>query len=264
MSQARSQIQQRDGYALREGYGPAVRRFEIASIVVYAGAMAWLLLRLAGGVLDSPFLAASAFMLGFVAADFVSGIVHWLADTWGTVDLPIAGRALIRPFREHHVDPKAITRHDFIETNGNNCFICIAPVTLTAAFVSFDGWKGVFAGVLVFSLCLWIFCTNQFHKWSHSDDPPAVVVLLQRLSLILPRDHHAVHHSAPFATYYCITVGWLNEPLHRVGFFRGLERMISATTGLLPREDDIGRAAAEASVEEAEVCPSAATNPEPG
>jgi len=264
MSQARSQIQQRAGSALREGYGPAVRRFEIASIAVFAAAMAWLLLRFLTQVLEFPFLTASAFMLGFVAADFTSGIVHWVADTWGSVDLPIAGRALIRPFREHHVDPKAITRHDFIETNGNNCFICIAPVTLTAAFVSFDGWTGVFAGVVVFSLCLWIFCTNQFHKWSHSDDPPAVVALLQRLSLILPRDHHAVHHTAPFAKYYCITVGWLNEPLHRVGFFRGLERMISATTGVLPREDDIGRAAAEAIVEEAEICPSAATNPEPG
>src|SRR5882762_6674952 len=258
MSQGSSQIQQRDGSALREGYGPAVRRFEVASIVCFAGAMAWLLLRLAAQVLEFPFLAASAFMLGFVAADFTSGMVHWLADTWGSVDLPFVGRALIRPFREHHVDPKAITRHDFIETNGNNCFICIPPVTLTAALVSFESWKGVFVGVLVFSLCLWIFCTNQFHKWSHSDDPPRIVVALQRLSLALPRDHHAVHHSAPFATYYCITVGWLNEPLHRIGFFRGLERLISATTGLLPREDDIGRSAAERIVEESEICPPSA------
>jgi ubiquitin-conjugating enzyme E2 variant len=242
MSEGRSRSQQRQAFALREGYGPAVRRFEISSIVIYAGAMAWLLFRLAGPVFEVPLLAASAFMLGFVAADFTSGIVHWLADTWGSVDLPFVGPALIRPFREHHVDPEAITRHDFIETNGNNCFICIPPVTLTAALVSFDSWQGVFGGVVVFSLCLWIFCTNQFHKWSHSDDPPRVVVALQRLSLVLPRDHHAVHHGAPFATYYCITVGWLNEPLHRLGFFRGLERMVSALTGLLPREDDRARA----------------------
>jgi len=217
---------------LREGYGPGVRRFEIASIAGFAAAMAWLLLRLAASIREFPFLSASAFMLGFVAADFTSGVVHWLADTWGSPDLPIVGRALIRPFREHHLDPKAITRHDFVETNGNNCFICIPPVVLTAAFVSFGDWKGVFAGVLVFSLFLWIFCTNQFHKWSHSDDPPAFVVLLQRLCLVLQRDHHAVHHTAPFDTYYCITVGWLNEPLHRIGFFRGLERIISAATGL--------------------------------
>lgn len=259
-----SRIRQREGSALREGYGKAVRRFEIASIVVFAGAMTWLLLRLAPNAVEVPFLAASAFMLGFVAADFVSGVVHWLADTWGSVDLPIIGPALIRPFREHHVDPKAITRHDFVETNGNNCFVCIAPVALTAGLVPFESWTGVFAGVLVFSLCLWIFCTNQFHKWSHLDDPPPAIAALQKLSLILPRDHHSVHHTAPYATYYCITVGWLNEPLHRLRFFRVLERMVSATTGLLPREDDIGRAAAEALVEEAEPLASAASNPEPG
>jgi plasmanylethanolamine desaturase len=260
MTQGSSTVRQRDGLSLRDGYGPAVRRFEVASIAVFAGAMGWLSWRLVPRAVEFPFLTASAFMLGFVAADFVSGLVHWLADTWGSPDLPLVGRALIRPFREHHLDPKEITRHDFIETNGNNCFICIAPVTLTAAFVSFEGWGGVFAGVVVSSLCFWIFCTNQFHKWSHLDEPPPLVAALQRLSLILPRDHHSVHHTAPYATYYCITVGWLNEPLHRLRFFPALEALVSASTGLLPREDDIGRAAAEAMAP----LPPAATSPEPG
>jgi len=76
------------------------------------------------------------------------------------------------------------------------------------------------------------------------------VIVLQRLNLVLPPDHHAVHHTAPYAKYYCITVGWLNEPLHRVRFFQALEWIITSTTGLVPREDDIGARAARAILEE--------------
>ena len=236
-------IEQRDKSTLREGYSPAVRRFEIASIVTYALAMSWLALRLAHQVWAKPFLAVSAFMFGFVAADFGSGFVHWMADTWGTPEWPLIGRALIRPFREHHVDQKEITRHDFVETNGNNCFISIAP-TVGAALLPAHGAGWFFVAAAMFSMSFAIFGTNQFHKWAHLDEPPRAARVLQRAGLILSPEHHEVHHSAPCAKYYCITVGWLNEALFRLRFFQILERIVTALTGLLPREDDIGARAA--------------------
>jgi plasmanylethanolamine desaturase len=243
-------IRHRDRKALREGYSPAVRRFEIASIALYCCAMAWFLRGLVPLARTYPWLMASAFMFGFVLADFVSGVVHWLADTWGSPDVPVIGQALIRPFREHHVDQKEITRHDFIETNGNNCFISIGPAVM-GALVPLDEAVNVFAATAIFSVTLWVLFTNQFHKWSHLDVRPRWVEVLQRLNLVLPPDHHAVHHSAPYAKYYCITVGWLNEPLHRLRFFQALERIVTATTGVVPREDDIGASAARAILEEA-------------
>src|ERR1700682_2595422 len=140
------EIRQRDKSALREGYGASVRRFEMGSIAVYAAAMFWLALRLAPRTAANPWLALSAFMLGFVAADFISGFVHWAADTWGPPGGPIIGKGLIRPFREHHVDQKEITRHDFIETNGNNCFISI-PVAVGAALLP-DGTAWFFVAAM--------------------------------------------------------------------------------------------------------------------
>ncbi len=237
------EIRQRDKSALQQGYSPAVRRFEKASIVVYALVMAGLAVRIAPRALRSPWLALAAFMLGFVLADFVSGVVHWAADTWGTPEWPLVGKALIRPFREHHIDQKEITRHDFVETNGNNCFVSIGPA-VGAALLPQSGAGFFFVAVMMFSLCLSILGTNQFHKWAHLDTPPRLVGFLQRANLILPPGHHALHHAAPYAKYYCITVGWLNEALFRLRFFQTLERMVTAATGMLPREDDIGKGAA--------------------
>ncbi|MHB8873395.1 MAG: fatty acid desaturase family protein [Myxococcaceae bacterium] len=229
-----------------QGYR-SFRRVEVASIVIYAAMMVGLAVKSAPYALQRPWLTLSALLTGYLAADFVSGFVHWLGDTWGSTQMPILGKALIRPFREHHLDQQAITRHDFVETNGANCLISIPTACLCLAMPLGPGpWQAVrlFTAAGLGAMILWVMATNQFHKWSHTDSPPVLVAWLQRLHLILPPAHHSIHHTAPFNRYYSITVGWLNWPLDKLGFYPALERLVIATLGVVPREDDLGATAA--------------------
>ncbi len=260
MKRIEEKVKQQDLQQLTAGYTSKVRLLEVGSIVTYGSLMVALGIKIAPHAAKSPWLILAAILCGYLAADFVSGYVHWLGDTWGSTEMPVLGKALIRPFREHHVDQKAITRHDFVETNGNNCLISIPVAVMSLCIPLAVGpwhWARLFLATFLGAMIFWVMATNQFHKWAHTDNPMKVVAWLQRIHLILPPEHHAIHHRAPFAKYYCITVGWLNWPLDKLRFFQISERLITAWTGLLPRKDDIGAEAARA-------CVPAEREPNPG
>lgn len=74
-------------------------------------------------------------------------------------------QAFIRPFREHHIDPTSITRHDFIETNGDNFAVTVPFLAHMAyKFVSLSpeeinktyNWE-----CFVFLLAIFVSLTNQ-------------------------------------------------------------------------------------------------------
>lgn len=183
-------------------------------------------------------VTAAALFAGYLGADVASGTVHWFFDTWLSAQTPVLGSMFVRPFREHHVDPLAITRHDFVETNGSNCLATV-PVLLGA--LALDPAAGALsrAGVVfAVALCLGVFATNQLHKWAHLPERPAWLRALHATGLVLRPEHHAVHHCAPYARHYCITTGWMNPLLDGIGFYRGLERIISRLTGTAARAED--------------------------
>jgi Lipid desaturase domain len=166
-------------------------------------------------------------VLAYLAADFISGFVHFLADNFGSSEMPIIGPHFIGAFREHHVDPKGITRHDFIDTNGNNSLVSLPFMLLVWLVVPIEiTVGGYFFGAFFLLLCLAVFLTNQFHKWAHTEDPPSLAVWLQRRGLILSKEHHDVHHASPYDTYYCITVGFWNPLLDQIRFFERIERLL--------------------------------------
>uniref|UniRef100_A0AAQ4PTD2 Plasmanylethanolamine desaturase 1 n=1 Tax=Gasterosteus aculeatus aculeatus TaxID=481459 RepID=A0AAQ4PTD2_GASAC len=131
-------------------YSPGKRFQEWLSVLLCFSLMAFNFIHLLANFhLGHLWYILLSIVAGILTADFASGLVHWGADTWGSVDLPIFGKAFIRPFREHHIDPTAITRHDFIETNGDNCMLTIVPLANMAfSFLTLSPDSQVVAHVL--------------------------------------------------------------------------------------------------------------------
>jgi len=181
-----------------------------------------------------------ACVLSMYLADFFSGIVHWMADTWGSLDTPYVGGSFIRSFREHHLEPTAIARHDVIEVNGDNCML-VAPFLLFTALIPLrhDDLYYLFIHSFLILTCFWVAMTNQIHKWTHTYKLPYYVTLLMDMGIILSKKDHAIHHRNPFDKFYCITNGWLNPVLANIDFWKSLEGVITYMTGRVPREDDM-------------------------
>jgi ubiquitin-conjugating enzyme E2 variant len=185
-----------------------------------------------------PWWMLSFLVAGVVAADFLSGLVHWTADTWGNETMPIVGRRFLRPFRVHHVNPGDFLRRRFLDTNGDVALI-VLPFLAGLFWIS-----PVETASQIGMACLLGFCsvglfTNQMHQWAHMPCPPRPVRWMQQCRLILPCQIHQRHHRPPYATDYCIATGWCNGVLNRVNFFRRLERAVTWATGIMPRKDDV-------------------------
>ena len=181
--------------------------------------------------------AVPVVIAGMLAADLISGLVHWIADTWFEETMPVLGRRFLRPFRVHHVNPHDFLRRDFVDTNGDVSMLA-SPVLVAMFCIPLDVISGQVVVVFLLALCVALLPTNQVHQWAHMSNPPAVVCWLQRYKLILSRTQHRRHHVAPYVTNYCIALGWCNPALNAVRFFPYLEWLISRLTGLRPRSDD--------------------------
>jgi len=181
--------------------------------------------RLAGRPLDLPGVVAFVVVLvaGYAAADLVSGLAHWFCDQFLEEDTPLIGRAVIRPFREHHREPLAMTRHGFFELTGNSC-LGLAPVLGLAA----GSRPGALVDAFVLAFAGGVAATNLLHKWAHATEAPRVVRWLQRRRLVLAPSAHAAHHRRGHAGAYCVTTGWLNPLADRLRLFDRLAQVAAA------------------------------------
>ncbi|MFM9885675.1 MAG: fatty acid desaturase CarF family protein [Burkholderiales bacterium] len=197
-------------------YRPRQHLIEACAIGLFALLAAWSLGRLCAATgWAFPAVVLVAAPCGWLAADLFSGLVHFAFDSLGSVHTPFIGNAFIRPFREHHVDPQAMTRHGFVETNGASSLACL-PALGATSLTPLDSAPWILAQAILLFAALGTLATNQCHKWAHMDEAatPAFARRAQRYRLILPREHHQLHHTAPFDSHFCTSCGWLNPALN--------------------------------------------------
>lgn len=207
----------------------ALRRVQFIGYLIFFGLMGWLAVVTVRSYSDfgNPWTVILTVIAAYLLADLLSGIVHFLADNFGSPETPFVGQGFVLPFRQHHVDPLGITRHGFFIANGNNALVCLPVLIPVAVFVPVtSSATGYLAGVFTFVTLLAVFLTNQTHKWAHMDVVPVPVRWLQQAGIILSSSHHDIHHRRPYNTHYCITVGAWNSLFERFRVFDHCERLI--------------------------------------
>ncbi len=211
-----------DWNARHPDYAFHIRCIEIAAIAVFIAMsirVCWMLIE---NTETLGWEICLALVLGFILADFISGLVHFWCDHIGKTTTPILGPIFVKHFLAHHDNPRDITEHDFVETNGNNFLasaMLLLPLFIHLSFV--QNAPGAIS-YMYFSACIFLALTNQSHKWAHQVHCKKYVVLLQKIRILLPNHLHALHHETPHESYFCITSGILNELLEKTGFFRFL------------------------------------------
>jgi ubiquitin-conjugating enzyme E2 variant len=167
----------------------------------------------------------------YLLVDFISGIIHWSEDRYGSETTPFIGNAIRKNILHHH-RPRHITRITLWEAASPTLFISLSIFTV-GTLLGFFGWQLLFFTLLGMNV-------NTVHRWAHSTpkDLPWFIRTLQRLRLIQTPQHHAIHHGLPRVTHYCAFTNWMNPVLEKIRFWRGVEWCIAALTGIHPREDD--------------------------
>ena len=211
------------------GAGPIERGgpFDVLLLLGFLALLVPMARRLGAGIDDVAAAATvvAAGVLGILATDLTSGVVHWFCDTFFGEDTPVLGPLLIGPFREHHTDPLAMTRRDFLCCNRTNiAAITAVLVVLLLVRRGAPEAPSLFADAWWIAYALAVALTNEGHKLAHAPDVPAVAAWLQARGIIVSPAHHARHHDGSYGRAFCVTTGWCNPLLDRIDLFGRLER----------------------------------------
>lgn len=159
-------------------------------------------------------------LIGWLAADFIGGLVHWWQDRVGKPTNRWINRHVLDPNDLHHSDPMDFTKASFWYRNWT---------TFLAAGIAAAIWL-VVAGPSIILLFAFVggALQNEVHYLTHKP-PIGWLRVFQKIGVIQSVRGHSQHHKPPQNANFCILTDWLNPVLEHINFWQGLEKLFRIT-----------------------------------
>lgn len=169
---------------------------------------------------------------GYLLADLIVGIFHWIKDTYFSPFTPLIGKSFVWASRLHHLRPRYVLEFSDIELfidSAKWASIWIIPLMLIT-------------GISVFNVTLFLMIglNDVIHKYAHMFDTerPQWASILQKNYIIQSHDEHHLHHVHPHEINYCPITPYINVILEKINFWRFMELFVERTIGVKPREKE--------------------------
>lgn len=159
-------------------------------------------------------------------ADFITGLIHFLEDTYLVPFWRPFDNLVTHPNILHHADPMNFTMGDIWHRN-YHLFILAAVVSGIAYLLDCLTWQ---FGLTAFLASM----GNEVHAWSHKRPQSTLIRLLQDMKLLISPEQHVKHHRKPYDKCYCTLTNWVNPILDCIQFWRAVELCIGLV-GIKPK-----------------------------
>lgn len=165
--------------------------------------------------MDLTLLIAAKLLFGWLLADLIGGVVHWMEDRVVCDDTP-GLRSVIAANRLHHSHPLAFLAGSMIARNGSTW---LAAGAVSLAWLLLFGGSIVWAAATVGGLV-----SSEVHRLAHTPRPASLLLrILQDVGLIQSCAHHAGHHRPGAARRYCVLTDLLNPLLDGLSIWARIE-----------------------------------------
>jgi plasmanylethanolamine desaturase len=168
-----------------------------------------------------------------MAADFITGFVHWLEDSYWSPDTPILGKWIVVDNLAHHKNGQDFLKKSYWESCWDTVLAGVIAL-IVALILHKMSWQLLFFTVILMN-------ANQIHKWAHItrfENKPKVIGLLQKMHVLQSTQHHGQHHRKPNNSHYCTVTDFLNPVLDYMHFWRGLEWIFGSKNSPLATKVD--------------------------